>query len=35
VGEKTSGVKVELSEGQFKKLFGGDIKSARPSTSSS
>jgi hypothetical protein len=34
VGEKTEAVKVELSEGQFKKLFGGDIKSA-PAKSSS
>jgi hypothetical protein len=29
VGEKTEAVKVELSEGQFKKLFGSDIKSDR------
>jgi len=34
VGEKTEGVKVELSEGQFKKLFGSDIKSDRVSSSS-
>jgi len=32
VGAKTEAVKVELSEGQFKKLFGSDIKSIRSSS---
>jgi len=35
VGEKTQAVKVELSEGQFKKIFGSDIKSERPGSTSS
>jgi len=35
VGDKTEAVKVELSEGQFKKLFGSDIKSEPASKSSS
>jgi hypothetical protein len=34
VGEKVEAVKVELSEGQFKKLFGSDVRSAPPKSSS-